>query len=1048
MKRKVLLVVVCVILLVLTVSLYVAAQGPTITIYEPLDGITVQTPTITLRAAVESPEGHPLEHLEVLVNGFPVLWKDKGVDPVLPGEINIDILLEEGKNELVIIAVNDLGSAGQAITVTYAPFVHRPNLYILAIGVADYERDEFDLSYADVDAQDISDAFATQEGPLFGEVEARLLLNEEATRGKVLSDLEWVRREVTQNDLAIIFVSGHGVRHELWGDYYFLPYDSDPASIIDTAILWFEFERMLQALPGKTVLLMDTCHAGGVTGAGAKSMAVNLEAIQDFATAGRGAMVMASSTGEEFSWEDPAWGHGAFTKAILDGLAGGADYDGNGIIYTSELDVYVTERVKELTGGAQHPATATTTEYTSFPLFALFTPRPAAPTGTPIVATPKAPDTPIPPTDTPVPPTSTPTLAETPTETPTLPPTSTLMPTYMPTPTPILTPAPTDTPIPTVTPDLMVTQEAAMAAFQTAVAATMTAQAPTDTPTATDTPTPTGTSTPALTPTPTDTPTVTSIPTDTPTPTNTPDVGAIETALALVVNATLTARAPTFTPASTDTATPTATPKAEPSFTPVVTDTPTATPTETPWPTDTPDIEIEATREATALELYATMTAEAPTFTPTPTETPTSALTPTLTDIPTATPDIIATQEVALAATLTVEAVIQTAVVSTLTAQAPTDIPAATDTPIPTDTPTMQKAQPTGMPNIEATREAIILEVYATMNAEAPTFIPMPTDTTAPTPTFVPSSTPTPIPLPTSTATTPKIYAELIIDEEQRADGTIMTKASLSVIDLGIGKLEITCPSRIPFGESGTVRLVIVPNPQLASLEPIPVPAPIATTPLMAKNRPSHVHRYSGEIMIYSLMRAELIASNFEVVADGDSLRTVTSDSPTEWSWNISPLKMGRQEISIAISIPVIVSGNEKEIRPLKCIPFEIMVVIPTLWIFIAIIAIVLVIGVCLALLFKVAVIGGPKEITPQTRIEHVRKLIIQKTRRLQALEVMVARKGISTPPEVITEIEDLRKEISGLEQELEQEQESLDSAETHHRRSSEISGIERGNER
>ncbi len=418
MKRKVLLVVVCVILLVLTVSLYVAAQGPTITIYEPLDGITVQTPTITLRAAVESPEGHPLEHLEVLVNGFPVLWKDKGVDPVLPGEINIDILLEEGKNELVIIAVNDLGSAGQAITVTYAPFVHRPNLYILAIGVADYERDEFDLSYADVDAQDISDAFATQEGPLFGEVEARLLLNEEATRGKVLSDLEWVRREVTQNDLAIIFVSGHGVRHELWGDYYFLPYDSDPASIIDTAILWFEFERMLQALPGKTVLLMDTCHAGGVTGAGAKSMAVNLEAIQDFATAGRGAMVMASSTGEEFSWEDPAWGHGAFTKAILEGLAGGADYDGNGIVYTVELDTYVTTQVKELTGGAQHPTTETSTNYTAFPLFVLAWGG-AEPTSTPIVATPKAPDTPIPPTDTPIPPIATPTEIATPTDTPT-----------------------------------------------------------------------------------------------------------------------------------------------------------------------------------------------------------------------------------------------------------------------------------------------------------------------------------------------------------------------------------------------------------------------------------------------------------------------------------------------------------------------------------------------------------------------------------------------------------------------------------------------------
>ncbi len=416
MKRKVLLVIVCVILLVLVTSLYVAAQGPTITIYEPIDGITVQAPTITLRAAVESPEGHPLEHLEVRVNGFAVLWKDKGVDPVLPSEIYIEnIQLEEGENQVAVIATNGLGSAGQAVTVTYTPLpVQIPSLYVLAIGVSDYERDELNLSYADLDAQGIVEAFYTQEGSMFGKVEARLLLNEEASRSNILNSLDWMLSEVTQRDLAVIFVSGHGVCHEVLGDYYFLPYDGAPENVTATAILWFEFERRLKALPGKTVLLMDTCHAGGVTGEGTKRAALNLEAIQDFATAGRGAMVMASSTGEEFSREDPAWGHGAFTKAILDGLTGGADYNGDGIIYTVELDTYVTTQVKELTGGAQHPTTETSTEYTAFPLFVLAGVT-AGPTSTPIIATSKAPptDTPIPPTDTPIP------LTATPTETPT-----------------------------------------------------------------------------------------------------------------------------------------------------------------------------------------------------------------------------------------------------------------------------------------------------------------------------------------------------------------------------------------------------------------------------------------------------------------------------------------------------------------------------------------------------------------------------------------------------------------------------------------------------
>ncbi len=439
MKRKALLVVVCVILLVLMTSLYVAAQGPTITIYEPIDGAEVQAPTITLWAEVESPEGHPLEHLEVLVNGFPVLWKDKGVDPVLPGEIHIDIQLEEGENPIAVIAANDLGSTEQVITVTYTPSrVQRSNLYILAVGIADYEWDRVaglqDLRYADVDAQDIVDAFSTQEGPFFGKVEAHLLLNKEATRANILNGMEWIRRETTQNDLAIIFVSGHGIRHES-GDYYFLPHDGDLERIPSTAILWVEFEHRLKILPGKTALFVDTCHAGGVTGVGIKGGAApNLEAIRDFAIAGRGAMVMTSSMEPELSWEEETWGHGAFTKAILDGLAGGADNDGNGIIYTTELSDYVTNRVKELTGGAQHPTTATSTEYTSFPLFVLFTPRPTLSGKPTITATPKAVamDTLTPdaaateiaiaqsviatltaqasmPTDTPVPPTNTPT---------------------------------------------------------------------------------------------------------------------------------------------------------------------------------------------------------------------------------------------------------------------------------------------------------------------------------------------------------------------------------------------------------------------------------------------------------------------------------------------------------------------------------------------------------------------------------------------------------------------------------------------------------------
>ena len=59
---------------------------------------------------------------------------------------------------------------------------------------------------------------------------------------------------------------------------------------------------------------------------------------------------MAASTGSESSLENSEWGHGAFSAGILAGLRGGADLNGDGIAHLIELDFFVAEKVKDLTG--------------------------------------------------------------------------------------------------------------------------------------------------------------------------------------------------------------------------------------------------------------------------------------------------------------------------------------------------------------------------------------------------------------------------------------------------------------------------------------------------------------------------------------------------------------------------------------------------------------------------------------------------------------------------------------------------------------------------
>jgi len=90
--------------------------------------------------------------------------------------------------------------------------------------------------------------------------------------------------------------------------------------------------------------------------------------VNEFAAAENGVVTFASSTGREVSQERPDWGNGAFTKAIIEGMFGRADLLHTGTITVSELDAYVANRVKELTGGSQHPVMTRPPTVPDFPI--------------------------------------------------------------------------------------------------------------------------------------------------------------------------------------------------------------------------------------------------------------------------------------------------------------------------------------------------------------------------------------------------------------------------------------------------------------------------------------------------------------------------------------------------------------------------------------------------------------------------------------------------------------------------------------------------------
>jgi WD40 repeat protein len=351
---------------------------PIVEIVSPQEGETVSTSTITVRLALRSPNNAPVTRLRVRVNGQSIAVSDARDVTAAAGQNRvIDVPIPEQDSDILVFAENKNGvSAPGIVRVAWrgtsansvGDSLAKPKLYVLAVGVSDYQLKDIKLGFAAKDAKDFAAVFAQQKGLLYRDVEMRVLTDTAATRDAVVDGLDWIRRQVTSRDIAILFLAGHGV-NDVDGRYYFLPVNADPDGLKRTGVVFSEIRDTLAALPGKAILFIDTCHAGNVLGAGRRAVNVDVaSAVNELASAENGVLVFSSSTGRQYSLENTEWGNGAFTKAVVEGLQGRAKFDSSGRITHKMLDLYVSERVKELTDNKQTPVLLVPQGVPDFPI--------------------------------------------------------------------------------------------------------------------------------------------------------------------------------------------------------------------------------------------------------------------------------------------------------------------------------------------------------------------------------------------------------------------------------------------------------------------------------------------------------------------------------------------------------------------------------------------------------------------------------------------------------------------------------------------------------
>jgi uncharacterized caspase-like protein len=137
----------------------------------------------------------------------------------------------------------------------------------------------------------------------------------------------------------IVFVAGHAINEG--PNYRFLPTDAAksgerflPASIVP----WYAFQEAIEGAKGRRILFLDTCHAGN---------SYNQRLSNDSYQAN--VIVYAAARWDQLALEREDLGHGLFTYATLEGIAGkAAHFDTGGQVTTLALRDFLVARVAEL----------------------------------------------------------------------------------------------------------------------------------------------------------------------------------------------------------------------------------------------------------------------------------------------------------------------------------------------------------------------------------------------------------------------------------------------------------------------------------------------------------------------------------------------------------------------------------------------------------------------------------------------------------------------------------------------------------------------------
>ena len=355
----------------------------------PATGLTSRTVKLKIDVTDASPDkdnpkGSGARDVRLFRNGSLVkVWHGDVLNGQPGATLEQDITVTAGPNRLVAYAFNrdNVKSKDAPLVLTGAPSLKRKGVaYIIAVGINEYENNQYNLKYAVADAQSFADEVRARQNQIgdFDRVEVITLLNQDATKANILSALKRLSgaagaptlkaspldslKRVEPEDTVIIYYAGHGTAQA--ARFYLIPHDLGYSgertklteqglnTILAHSVSDVELEDAVEGLDaGHLLLIIDACNSGQALEAEEKRRGpMNSKGLAQLAYE-KGMYILTAAQSFQAALEAAQLGHGLLTYALVEeGLkTAAADTEPkDGTLIAREWLDFATERVPQM----------------------------------------------------------------------------------------------------------------------------------------------------------------------------------------------------------------------------------------------------------------------------------------------------------------------------------------------------------------------------------------------------------------------------------------------------------------------------------------------------------------------------------------------------------------------------------------------------------------------------------------------------------------------------------------------------------------------------